>query len=89
LAYVGITRGKKEVHISCCVSRIYHGDWIESMPSRFFDEIPKKNVQEDSFENYDKQDEDEMEFNQDIDYEKGIKSPGWARLQRKKLKYLK
>jgi len=28
-------------------------------------------------------------FNQDIDYNESIRSPGWARLQKKKLKRIK
>ena len=28
-------------------------------------------------------------FNQDIDYNEGIRSPGWARLQKKNLKRIK
>ena len=28
-------------------------------------------------------------FNQDVDYNEGIRSPGWARLQKRKLKRIK
>ena len=40
LAYVGITRAKKEVIISFSMNRFYQGDWIDSMASRFLDELP-------------------------------------------------
>ena len=32
------------------------------------------------------QNKDDFFFNQDIDYDEGIRSPGWARLQKRKLK---
>ena len=35
------------------------------------------------------QNNDDFFFNQDIDYNEGIRSPGWARLQRRKLKRIK
>jgi DNA helicase II / ATP-dependent DNA helicase PcrA len=83
LAYVGITRAKKEAFISFAMGRMYHGDWIDSLQSRFIDELPKKSIKKIEFE--DKQNED-FDFNQDISYDSGIKSPGWARLLRKKNK---
>ena len=41
LAYVGITRAKKAT-ISFSMNRFYQGDWIDSMASRFIDELPEK-----------------------------------------------
>ena len=43
LAYVGLTRAKKESFISFVMSRMYRGDWIDSLVSRFVDELPEKN----------------------------------------------
>ena len=40
LAYVGITRAKKKVKISFSMNRYYQGDWIDSLASRFIDELP-------------------------------------------------
>ena len=85
LAYVGITRAKKEAFISFAMGRMYQGDWVDSIQSRFIDELPKKNIKKEVFQ---QQYKDDFEFNQDIDYENGVKSPGWARLQ-KKLKRIK
>ena len=85
LAYVGITRAKKEAFISFAMGRMYQGDWVDSIQSRFIDELPKKNIKKEVFQ---QQYKDDFEFNQDIDYENGIKSPGWTRLQ-KKLKRIK
>ena len=42
LAYVGITRAKKIAHISFSMNRFYQGDWIDSISSRFIDELPEK-----------------------------------------------
>jgi DNA helicase-2/ATP-dependent DNA helicase PcrA len=44
LAYVGITRAKTNVWIFNASARLMHGQWIDSIPSRFIDEIPKKYV---------------------------------------------
>ena len=83
LAYVGITRAKKESFISFVMSRMYRGDWVESLASRFIEELPEKNIQKKDVE---EQNSEDFFFNQEIDYNDGIRSPGWARLQRKKLK---
>ena len=80
LAYVGLTRAKKESFISFVMNRMYRGDWIDSLASRFIDELPDKNIKK--VEAKDQNNEDFF-FNQDIDYSKGIKSPGYARLQKK------
>ncbi len=81
LAYVGITRAKKIAHVSFSMNRFYQGDWINSISSRFIDELPEKNIEKN---NQFLQDEnDDMDFNQDIDYESEIKSPGWLRYQKK------
>jgi DNA helicase II / ATP-dependent DNA helicase PcrA len=86
LAYVGLTRAKKESFISFVMNRMYRGDWVDSLASRFIEEIPEKNVQKEEI--VDQKNEDFI-FNQDIDYEEGMRSPGWARLQRNKIKKLK
>jgi DNA helicase II / ATP-dependent DNA helicase PcrA len=85
LAYVGLTRAKKESFISFVMSRMYRGDWVDSLASRFIDELPNENVRKEELK--EKSSEDFF-FNQDIDYNKGIRSPGYARLQ-KKLKRIK
>ncbi len=41
LAYVGITRARKRVFISHAASRRMYGSWVNAVPSRFIDEIPK------------------------------------------------
>tara|TARA_E500000178_G_scaffold355766_1_gene429686 strand:- start:1005 stop:3095 length:2091 start_codon:yes stop_codon:yes gene_type:complete len=44
LAYVGITRARQRVWILHANSRIIHGQWFYSIPSRFIDELPSENV---------------------------------------------
>ena len=80
LAYVGITRARKIVNISFSMSRFFQGDWIESISSRFVNELPETNIKKnDLFSN----DDDQFDFNQDVDYENEIKSPGWIRYQKR------
>ncbi len=45
LAYVGITRARKEAYISFAMKRAYHGDWMDALPSRFINEIPEGSVE--------------------------------------------
>ncbi len=44
LAYVGITRAKKEVFISYAQSRRLYGQWINPLPSRFINELPEEDI---------------------------------------------
>jgi DNA helicase-2/ATP-dependent DNA helicase PcrA len=81
LAYVGITRAKKRAIISFSMNRFYQGDWIDSLASRFIDELPSENIKKNDHFKDDR--DDDFEFNQDIDFENEIKSPGWIRYQKK------
>ncbi len=81
LAYVGITRAKKIAKISFSMNRFYQGDWIDSMASRFVDELPDKFIKKNN--NFSEEEETDFEFNQDIDFENEIRSPGWLRYQKK------
>ncbi len=85
LAYVGITRAKKKAIISFSMNRFYQGDWIDSMASRFIDELPNDFLEKNSFFEEDKNEIDEFEFNQDfeINDQNNIRSPGWIRYQKK------
>ena len=85
LAYVGITRAKKKASISFSMNRFYQGDWIDSMASRFIDELPNDFLEKNSFFEEDKNEIDEFEFNQDfeINEQNNIRSPGWIRYQKK------
>ena len=83
LAYVGITRAKKKVIISFAMNRFYQGNWIDSMASRFIEELPEKFLEKNSFFDDVKDDNDDFEFNQDFEIEEGTKSPGWIRYQKR------
>ena len=86
LAYVGITRAKKEAHISFAMQRTYHGEWMDSLPSRFVNEIPEDSVEKN--EDPIREVPDDFDFNQDQSFESDEKyrSPGWARLKKKLIK---
>ena len=82
LAYVGITRAKKVAHISFSMNRFYQGDWIDSISSRFIDELPEKFIEKKN--NYEIINDEPFDFNQDIDNENSdYKSPGWIRYQKR------
>ena len=81
LAYVGITRSKKIANISFSMNRFYQGDWIDSMSSRFIDELPDKNIKKNNL--FSEDENQDFEFNQDIDFENEVRSPGWIRYQKK------
>jgi len=81
LAYVGITRAKKLVNISFSMNRFYQGDWIDSMASRFIDELPNEHLEKNNF--FAEDQNNDFEFNQDIEFKSEIKSPGWIRYQKR------
>ena len=84
LAYVGITRAKKKVIISFSMNRFYQGDWIDSIASRFINELPEKNLEKNSFYDQNNNEIDDFEFNQDVNFDDdNIRSPGWIRYQKK------
>ena len=80
LAYVGITRAKKLSYISFAMNRFYQGDWIDCLASRFINELPDKNIEQ---VNVLEDKIDDFEFNQDINFEEEVRSPGWMRLLKK------
>ena len=83
LAYVGITRAKKKAYISFSMNRFYQGDWIDSMASRFVEELPEKFIEKNMFNNEDENQAEDFEFNQDYEIEEGTRSPGWIRYQKR------
>ncbi len=83
LAYVGITRAKKEAFISFSMNRFYQGDWIDSMASRFIEELPEKFIEKNNFDIQNDNQNVDFEFNQDFEIEEGTRSPGWLRYQKR------
>jgi DNA helicase-2/ATP-dependent DNA helicase PcrA len=83
LAYVGITRARKKAIISFSMNRFYQGDWIDSMASRFIEELPEKHLEKNSFFEEEVDDDQDFDFNQDFEIEEGTRSPGWIRYQKR------
>ena len=83
LAYVGITRAKKKAIISFSMNRFYQGDWIDSMASRFIDELPEEFIEKNSFFDEVADDANDFEFNQDFESDEDYRSPGWIRYQKR------
>ena len=83
LAYVGITRAKKKAIVSFAMNRFYQGDWIDSMASRFIEELPEKHLEKNSFFDEEINETDNFDFNQDLEVEEGTRSPGWIRYQKR------
>ena len=66
------------------MNRFYQGDWIDSMASRFIDELPEKFLDKNSFFDENRDQIEDFEFNQDIEFDDdNIKSPGWIKYQKK------
>ena len=64
LAYVGITRAQKRVWILHANSRIIHGQWFYSIPSRFLSELPSDNIISNSNTN--------VNYSGNLDYQNNI-----------------
>jgi DNA helicase-2/ATP-dependent DNA helicase PcrA len=45
LAYVGMTRARRRLHISFAANRRVYGQWQSSVPSRFVEELPAEHIQ--------------------------------------------
>src|SRR5690242_13937095 len=45
LAYVGLTRARKQAVVSWAANRRVYGNWSSSIPSRFLDELPPEQVE--------------------------------------------
>ena len=86
LAYVGVTRAKKKAYISFATQRVWHGEWMDSLPSRFVNELPEEGIEKNMEEVKDFS--DDFDFNQDrlLEDNYEFRSPGWARLKKKLIK---
>jgi len=89
LAYVGITRAKKEAFLSFAMRRAYQGDWMDAIPSRFINELPESSIEKNEVLENDR--DEEFDFNQDNSIELGdeYRSPGWDRLKKRLIKWKK
>ena len=48
LAYVGLTRARRRAFVSHAANRRMHGSWATAIPSRFVDELPAEEVEQES-----------------------------------------
>jgi DNA helicase-2/ATP-dependent DNA helicase PcrA len=83
LAYVGITRAKKIANISFSMSRFYQGDWMDSLASRFIDELPDEYMEKNTMNDEDLNKDSDFDFNQDFEDQDETRSPGWIRYQKR------
>lgn len=88
LAYVGITRARKKLHILFAANRRIHGQWQSAIPSRFVDELPEEHLDVDVDRgvyggggSYGGQ---QQSFGNTYTSQKG--GPGWKRLQQRGVK---
>jgi len=80
LAYVGLTRARKNLHIWFVSNRRIHGLWQSTLPSRFLDELPEAHVEVantgSSFGNYGR-----ARFERPEPFANDYATPGWQRAQ--------
>jgi len=81
LAYVGLTRARRNLHIWFVSNRRIHGLWQSTLPSRFLDELPPEHVEvadvDTSFGSYGQQ----SRFDRQDPFESDYTTPGWKRAQ--------
>ena len=65
------------------MNRFYQGDGIDSMASRFIDELPEEFLEKNSFFDETVDDENDFNFNQDLENDDEYRSPGWIRYQKR------
>ncbi|WP_425338811.1 ATP-dependent helicase [Bartonella tamiae] len=81
LAYVGLTRAKKDLHLWFVANRRIHGLWQSTVPSRFLDELPETHVEiaeiETSYGGY-----GQSRFDRHEPFENNYSTPGWRRAKK-------
>ena len=65
LAYVGLTRARERLWITHANSRVIHGQWYYSIPSRFIEELPKENIIMNGFNYNSEENNTYIEYNND------------------------
>ncbi|MGB0181095.1 MAG: ATP-dependent helicase [Candidatus Puniceispirillales bacterium] len=85
LAYVGITRARKQLHISYASSRRVHGLWQSSIPSRFLAELPEEHLLEETEQGMASGTARPVSFDSmPVPSAAGGYGPGWTRLQERR-----
>jgi DNA helicase II / ATP-dependent DNA helicase PcrA len=85
LAYVGVTRAKRDARISFAANRLVYGRWTSQLPSRFVDELPIDHVEPESETGYYGASaglkEAKSRWDEAPSFGSGYSSPGWKRGQ--------
>jgi len=88
LAYVGVTRAKRDARISFAANRMVYGRWTSQLPSRFVDELPLAHVDPQSDTGYyngggapGMQQASKSRWDDSPSFGAGYSSPGWKRAQ--------
>ena len=88
LAYVGVTRAKRDARISFAANRMVYGRWTPQLPSRFVDELPLAHVDPQSDTGYyngggapGMQQASKSRWDDSPSFGAGYSSPGWKRAQ--------
>jgi DNA helicase-2/ATP-dependent DNA helicase PcrA len=85
LAYVGVTRAKRDARISFAANRLVYGRWTSQLPSRFVDELPLAHVEPQSDTGYygasTGMKEAKSRWDDAPSFGSGYSSPGWKRAQ--------
>jgi DNA helicase II / ATP-dependent DNA helicase PcrA len=85
LAYVGVTRAKRDARISFAANRLVYGRWTSQLPSRFVDELPIDHVEPESETGYYGASaglkEAKSRWDEATSFGSGYSSPGWKRGQ--------
>lgn len=85
LAYVGVTRAKKNLHIWFVSNRRIHGIWQSTIPSRFLEELPETHVEvaemEGNYGAYGNSGYGQSRFDKADPFENSYSTPGWQRAQ--------
>ncbi|HEV2082864.1 MAG TPA: UvrD-helicase domain-containing protein [Brevundimonas sp.] len=85
LAYVGVTRAKRDARISFAANRLVYGRWTSQLPSRFVDELPIDHVEAEAETGYYGASaglkEAKSRWDEMPTFGSGYSSPGWKRGQ--------
>ncbi len=85
LAYVGLTRAKRNAHIWFVSNRRIHGLWQSTLPSRFLDELPEAHVEvseaNDNYGGYGRNQYGQSRFDRADPFQNSYSTPGWKRAQ--------
>ncbi|MEM9221531.1 MAG: UvrD-helicase domain-containing protein [Pseudomonadota bacterium] len=85
LAYVGLTRARKEVYVWFALNRRIHGMWQSAAPSRFIDELPEDSVMVREDVGYGGLGgHGGSRFDQVETFSSSYHTPGWERAQRRR-----